>query len=200
MLRTVCRENSLGASSVTPATCGETMTLGNFHAMRRRISVRNRAMMSVRADLSSQAATLSVSALTAVKMRFDFEGTQKPLLIALVDPACAGGSSRRMQQRVENYLAFSSHKALVIRSPVRVQSVISEAPCRFVCKRFDPNRLSKKTSLLFHPYDEIFGLAASSLTSEVIALGDSRSTASRFRKGIRIMTVVPAPISLRTSS
>jgi hypothetical protein len=48
--------------------------------------------------LSSQAATLTVSALTAVKMRFDLNATQKPLLIALVGPACAGGRRRRTQQ------------------------------------------------------------------------------------------------------
>jgi len=43
-------------------------------------------------------------------------------------------------------------------------------------------------------------LGASSLTSEVIALGDSKLTPSRFRKGMRIVTVVPSPISLRASS
>jgi hypothetical protein len=48
--------------------------------------------------LSAQAATLTVSALTAVKMRFDLNATQKPLLIALVGPACAGGRRRRTQQ------------------------------------------------------------------------------------------------------
>jgi hypothetical protein len=43
------------------------------------------------APLSSQAVTLAVSALTNVKMRSGFNATQKPLLVALVGSACAGG-------------------------------------------------------------------------------------------------------------
>ena len=43
-------------------------------------------------------------------------------------------------------------------------------------------------------------LQSSALTSEVIPLGDSKLALSRFRKGMRIVIVVPSPISLRTSS